>query len=61
MDHYDLESIIPLMFTCLLVNMTYTEKVDVLDMIIEVLREHEKTLDLLIAKLEAVMRTAAPV
>ena len=32
--------------------MTYTSKVDVLDMIIEVLREHEKTLDVLVRRLE---------
>ena len=32
--------------------MTYTSKVDVLDMIIEVLREHEKTLDALVRRLE---------
>ena len=32
--------------------MTYTSKVDILDMIIEVLREHEKTLDSHIARLE---------
>lgn len=32
--------------------MTYTKQVDVLDMIIEVLREHEKVLDSQVARLE---------
>jgi len=32
--------------------MSYTERIDVLDLIIQVLREHEKTLDQLIARLE---------
>ena len=40
------------MFTCLHVNMAYTERIDVLDLIIQVLRDHEKTLDQLIARLE---------
>ena len=32
--------------------MSYTEKIDVLDLIIQVLKEHEKTLDQLITRLE---------
>lgn len=32
--------------------MTYTGKIDVLDLIINVLREHEKRIDELISKLE---------
>ena len=32
--------------------MDYSEKVDVLDMIISVLKEHERTLDELISRLE---------
>jgi len=32
--------------------MAYTERIDVLDLIIQVLRDHEKTLDQLIARLE---------
>lgn len=34
--------------------MSYTEKIDVLDMIINILREHEETLDALVERLEAV-------
>ncbi len=34
--------------------MGYTEKIDVLDMIIDVLRDHEKALDGLVARLEKV-------
>ena len=34
--------------------MGFTEKITVLDMIIEVLKEHEKTLDSLIERLERV-------
>ena len=34
--------------------MSYTTKIDVLDLIIETLKEHEKTLDALIVRLEAV-------
>ncbi len=34
--------------------MGFTEKIDVLDLIIEVLTEHEKTLDSLITRLERV-------
>lgn len=33
-------------------NMSYTQKIDVLDMIIKVLQDHEKTLDQLITRLE---------
>jgi len=36
-------------------NMAYTEKIDVLDLIIQVLRDHEKTLDQLITRLEGAM------
>lgn len=32
--------------------MPYTEKIDVLDLIIETLREHEKSLDRIAARLE---------
>jgi len=41
--------------------MGYDEKVDVIDLIINVLRDHEKTLDGLIAKLEEVLSGSAPV
>lgn len=34
--------------------MSYTEKMDVLDLIINILREHEETLDALVERLEAV-------
>jgi len=40
--------------------MGYTEKIDVLDMIIDVLRDHEKTLDQLIARLEDTLRRLTP-
>ena len=33
--------------------MSYTEKIDVLDLLITVLREHEEALDELVARLEA--------
>jgi len=33
--------------------MSYTEKIDVLDMIIEILQEHEKKIDELVSRLEA--------
>jgi len=35
-------------------NMSYTEKIDVLDMIITILREHEEKIDLLVERLETV-------
>ena len=35
--------------------MSYTEKIDVLDLIIEILQEHEKTLDQLVGRLETVV------
>lgn len=41
--------------------MGYDEKVDVIDLIINVLRDHEKTLDGLISKLEQVLAGSAPV
>jgi len=41
--------------------MGYDEKVDVIDLIINVLRDHEKTLDGLISKLEEVLAGSAPV
>ena len=41
--------------------MGYDEKVDVIDLIINVLRDHEKTLDELISKLEEVLTGSAPV
>lgn len=34
--------------------MSYTEKIDVLDLLIEVLREHEARLDQLVVRLEKV-------
>jgi len=37
--------------------MTYTQKIDVLDLLINILREHEAKLDKLVSRLEA----AAPV
>ena len=40
--------------------MAYTEKIDVLDMIIQVLLEHEKTLDHLITRLEGAVSRFAP-
>ena len=40
--------------------MGFDDKVDVIDLIINVLREHEKTLDALIAQLERVLAGAAP-
>ena len=36
--------------------MTFTEKVDVLDLIIKTMEEHEKHLDELVAKLEEQVR-----
>lgn len=36
--------------------MAYTEKIDVLDLIIQVLREHEEALDQLITRLEGTLR-----
>lgn len=33
--------------------MNYTEKIDVLDLIIEVLKEHEKALDEIVSRLDA--------
>jgi len=41
--------------------MGYDEKVDVIDLIINVLKDHEKTLDGLVAKLEEVLAGAAPI
>ena len=38
--------------------MTFSEKVDVLDLIIEVLKEHEKTMDGQLAKLEEIIPDA---
>ncbi len=35
--------------------MGYTEKIDVLDMIIDVLRDHEKVLDNLVDRLEKIV------
>ena len=35
--------------------MSFTEKIDALDMIIEVLREHEKALDTQIARMEKLL------
>ena len=40
--------------------MGFDEKVDVIDLIINVLREHEKTLDALISQLERILSGAAP-
>jgi len=41
--------------------MGYDEKVDVIDLIINVLRDHEKTLDGLISKLEEALAGSAPI
>lgn len=38
-------------------NMTFTEKIDVLDLLINILREHEEKLDELVERLEIVSRT----
>ena len=35
--------------------MSFTQKIDALDMIIEVLREHEKALDDLVQRIEALL------
>ena len=35
--------------------MSYTEKIDVLDMVIDILVDHEKTLDSLISRLEKLL------
>ena len=35
------------------ISMSYTEKIDVLELIINILREHEEKLDELVARLEA--------
>jgi len=34
--------------------MSYTEKIDVLDLIIEILQEHERKIDLLVERIEVV-------
>ena len=41
--------------------MSYTEKIDVLDMIIQILNEHEQKLDSLIERLEKIAEQAEPV
>lgn len=40
--------------------MSYTEKIDVLDLLIKILQEHERTLDHLVARLEATADALAP-
>jgi len=41
--------------------MSYTEKIDVLDMIITILREHEEKIDELVSRLEAAVdKTVGP-
>ena len=37
--------------------MSYTEKIDVLDLIIKILNEHEKKLDHLVTRLEIITKT----
>ena len=41
--------------------MSFTEKIDVLDMIIGILREHEEKLDGYIARIETVLEQLEPV
>jgi hypothetical protein len=41
--------------------MTYTQKIDVLDLLIKILKEHEKKLDILAGRFEAVVYSAESV
>jgi hypothetical protein len=41
--------------------MSFDDKVDVIDLIINVLREHEKSLDALVAKLEEILTSERPI
>lgn len=40
--------------------MSFTEKIDVLDLLIQILNEHEKKLDLITSRLEAILEQAEP-
>lgn len=40
--------------------MSYTEKIDVLDLIIQILNEHEQKLSLIVDRLEAIANQAEP-
>lgn len=49
----DHDSTNPMYMYIVVISMSYTEKIDVLDLLINILREHEEKLDELIARLEA--------
>ena len=40
--------------------MSFTEKIDVLDLIIQILNEHEKKLSLIVDRLETIVNQAEP-